>query len=111
MWRPLLDGTEADRVLGIVEEIAADLYPFLSSRHRASPESSSSLATGLAGASLFFAYLHQSLPGNGYEDKAIELLDQAVKSLNSSISGSTLYHGFAGVAWVLEHLQGRIIDD
>jgi lantibiotic modifying enzyme len=111
MWRALLGGTEADRALGVVEEIAANLSSFLSSRHRANLESSLSLASGLAGASLFFAYLHQTMPGKAYDDKAIELLDQAVRGLNDSRSGPTLYHGFPGVAWVLEHLQGRIMDD
>jgi lantibiotic modifying enzyme len=110
-WRPLLSGSSADRALQIVEEIARDLYPFSNFEHRVRPEAGISLAEGRAGASIFFAYLDRAFPGQGHRDKAIELLDEAVSGLDNLTSSSELYNGFVGIAWVLEHLQGWIVED
>lgn len=110
-WRPILPASLADLALGIVEEIATDLYPFSRFRQRIRPEGDVSLADGRAGASVFFAYLDRALPGRRYGDKAIELLDEAIEGLDRLSSRPELFNGFVGIAWVLEHLQGWILEE
>jgi lantibiotic modifying enzyme len=109
-WRPLLSGSLANQALGVVEEIARDLQAPLPSPSVTSAETVS-LASGLAGKALFFAYLDRALPKGGWGDPAAEALDQAIESLAGTRTSPGLYSGFTGVAWVLEHLQGWFLDE
>lgn len=111
-WRPLLVGEPAQRALRIVRQIAVAL------RRQAAVDAASpsalpgqlSLGAGGAGIAIFFAYLAEAFPGEGYEDTAVELVDQAVDGLDRLASRPALYGGFPGIAWVVEHLQGRLFD-
>jgi lantibiotic biosynthesis protein len=99
-WHPLLSGPPADRTLEAVHEIAAALP--------SSPEAS--LAGGQAGQAVFYAYLAIHENDEAQADRAAALLDSAVETVATQPLPPTLYNGFPGVAWVTEHLQGRLFE-
>ena len=112
-WSPILPPDTADRALRVVETIAADLRAALSAPR---PESLSwvrrgpSLAGGDAGQAFFFTYLDLASPGRGYDDDAMLLLERATEATAEIQSPPSLYSGFSGVAWTLEHLRGRLFE-
>jgi hypothetical protein len=112
-WRPLLSGELARGANAAIDDIAADLAGLagLDSRPAAAGSSRDlSLSGGLAGIALFFAYLHFARPGEGHDDTAMAFLERAIDGTAELPVGSGLYGGFAGVAWTLEHLNGRLFD-
>lgn len=109
-WHPILPPALAERSLEAAEAIAADLVSADLSALTGYPARWSSLGRGRAGLALFFYYLDQARPGRGHDETALELLDQAIEGIGAYGVGPDLYGGFAGVAWVLEHLQGRLGD-
>ncbi|HEX3556675.1 MAG TPA: lanthionine synthetase C family protein [Thermoanaerobaculia bacterium] len=115
-WRPILQGEPAERALRVVEEIAVDLRRFaaapsiLPASWLRRSGSELSLGSGWAGIALFFAYLDQARPDRGHADVALELLERAVLGASGQTVSPALYAGFPGVAWVMEHLEGRLIE-
>jgi len=106
-WHPLLQGPLADQALRTVREIA-DALPAAGLSGPASRYSS--LAGGNAGEALFYAYLALHTGEEPAANRAVELLDQAAEELASTPMSPSLYAGFPGVAWTLEHLQGRLFE-
>jgi hypothetical protein len=112
-WRPLLTGELAAGAQAAIDAIAADLTQKLRpAEPPADPEAvrDLSLAGGLPGIALFFAYLHLVRPDEGFDDTAMALLERAIEGTAELAVGAGLYGGFAGVAWSLEHLSGRLFD-
>lgn len=115
-WQPLLQGGLATAALEAVNAIAADLprAPIVAPV-AISPEGAvswrSSLASGRAGQALFYAYLsfHPSA-SEGPADLALDLLDQATEGAAAVPMSESLFSGFPGIAWVEEHLQGRLFE-
>jgi hypothetical protein len=99
-WEPLVEGDTAARALAAVEAIARDLAG------EPEPEASGlDLNRGLAGRALFFAYLERATGDAAAGERAGELLERAIVELGEQRSPSpSLYDGFAGLAWVVEHL-------
>lgn len=114
-WRPILTGDLLERARQAIDEIAADLRQIASDSSRSTLESWSrggpSLAGGDAGLSFFFAYLDHARPGEGFDEIALELLERAIEGTGAVQSPPSLYSGFSGVAWTLEHLRGRIFEE
>lgn len=113
-WSPILPPETADRALRLAEEIAADLRDvFAESQEQ--PDSwtrrGPGLAGGDAGQACFFTYLDQARPDHGYEDTAMELLERSIEATGSMQAPPSLYGGFGGVAWTLEHLRGRLFEE
>jgi hypothetical protein len=106
-WHPLLEGPLADRASRALREIAGAL-PGTPSRQAALP---ASLGSGLAGQALFYAYLALSTADESAADHAADLLERATEELANSPMPPTLYAGFPGVAWTMEHLQGRLFEN
>lgn len=108
-WHPVLPGDLSRLALGVAEEIAADLSarPPLP---RLRPADRLSLAAGLAGEALFFAYLERALPDKGFGERAVELLERTLGELPEVPADQSLYSGFPGVAWVLEHLRAELVE-
>lgn len=99
VWAPLVEGEAAAPVLAAVEAIAHDLAAV----EPASLEPG--LARGAAGVALFFAYLEKALGRAEAGERAEAFLERAIDGLAQSAAlGASLYRGFAGVAWVAEHL-------
>jgi class I lanthipeptide synthase len=111
-WRPLLAGAEAERALAVVHEVAADLE-----RGAGDPgldpsplrRSQVSVSGGNGSLALFFAYLDQAFPGRGHDDRALDLLDGVIADMGELHVAVGLYSGFPGVAWLVEHLEGKLI--
>jgi lantibiotic modifying enzyme len=60
---------------------------------------------------LFFAYLDRALPGQGYGETAVEMLEEAFEELAHAEADPGLCGGFTGVAWTVEHLRGWLLDE
>jgi hypothetical protein len=107
-WRPLLEGPVADQASQAIREIATSLML---------PEPSSlagrpaSVAGGSAGKALFYAYLHLHTADPAAADQAANLLDQAAEELAGTPMAPSLYSGFSGIAWAMEHLRGRLFEE
>lgn len=109
-WQPLLPDDLADEALAVAEEIAAASAELPAVPQRYMPGDHVALASGWAGRALFLGYLERARPGRGWGERAVELLDQAIEELTEVPADHALYCGFTGVAWVLEHLQGWLLD-
>jgi len=107
-WRPILAPETAEHALQVAGEIAADLKSRIAA---ASLGVSPGLAGGESGLALFFAYLDQARPGEGFDYLAMELLERTIQATAENPLLPSLYSGFSGVAWTLEHLAGRLYEE
>lgn len=106
-WRPLLQGPQADQALRTVREIA-DALP--TAADSTLDFRQASLASGRAGEALFYGYLALHTGEEAAADRAAGLLDRVVEDLASTPMSPSLYSGFPGAAWTLEHLQKRLFE-
>ena len=104
-WRPLLEGDLAERSLRAVEDVARALESHTPADDLRYP----SLA-GAAGEAILHAYLSLHEGDEHQAERAATLLDTAAQALASTVMPPGLYSGFSGVAWVFEHLQGRLFE-
>ena len=103
-WKPILTGDLRTEVMASIEAITSVLLQSEFDQH-----SQPGLANGSAGVSLFFSSLSAANPtDDGLSEKAMDLLESAAGTLASQTSSPSLYAGFTGIAWTLEHLQGRL---
>lgn len=108
---PLLTGDLAERATAAVRDVARELEaraPVL--LDEMPPARQASLAGGATGIALFFAYLAEATGEDRWADLAAEHLDRASEVLASTVTTPGLFTGFAGVAWVGEHLTGRLFE-
>ncbi|HSS75407.1 MAG TPA: lanthionine synthetase C family protein [Thermoanaerobaculia bacterium] len=100
-WSPILEGEEAAQAGAAIAAIVAmtGLDAPLPARNRGP-----GLASGAAGIALFFEYLDRTRPGAGYGEIAQQRLERAIDALPAR--NPSLYGGFTGVSWAVEHLQG-----
>jgi lantibiotic modifying enzyme len=114
-WQPILTGDLAERARQTIDEIAADLRRIAFETPRSDSSTWSrrgpSLAGGDAGLACFFTYLDAARPGEDLGDLALELLERSIEQTGAVQSPPGLYGGFSGVAWMLEHLRGRVFED
>jgi lantibiotic modifying enzyme len=104
-WTPLLEGEARAHALTTVEALAMTLRSRRGSTHDAT------LANGAAGEALAFGYLAEAVPGQGYEDDAIELLELAASELSDAPLGPNLFEGYVGVGIVSAILQPRLFEE
>ncbi|HSS48091.1 MAG TPA: lanthionine synthetase LanC family protein, partial [Thermoanaerobaculia bacterium] len=124
-WQPLIAGKLAASVLEAVEDIANDLCavapappPGMGAAEAALWQAA--LASGDAGRALFFAYLDfhceaaragdACLLPDDYAARAVERRDRAIDGLEAGQPHAGLFAGLPGIAWVAEHLRGRLFD-
>jgi class I lanthipeptide synthase len=112
-WQPLLAGDLAARALEAVHAIA-DALPdptFPAAGGEVQPAAGawqSVVATGHAGQALFYGYLALHGGEERHSDAALERLGRAVEGLAAVPMSESLFTGFPGIAWVAEHLEGRL---
>jgi lantibiotic biosynthesis protein len=99
-WHAILHGDEAARARGAVADIAAALAR--------EPALGYDLADGAAGVALLFGYLALAEPDAVHRARAAALLAQAGDHLAAAPTLASLFHGFPGVAWVIDHLDARL---
>jgi hypothetical protein len=126
-WRPLLEGDPAARARAAVAEIAAALSTAGDWRpaelsERANAALQATLAGGDAGKALFYAYLALDQESRGGDatgeaapvadpgGTAMDLLDRAGEAVAEVPMTESLYSGFPGIAWVADHLAGRLFE-
>lgn len=105
-WHPLITGPLADRISRTVHEVAEALSGAASREGG----SRASLASGLAGQALFYAYLAIANSDEAAADRAAECLEKAADELANTPLPPHLYAGFPGVAWTMEHLQDLLFE-
>jgi lantibiotic modifying enzyme len=106
-WKPLLQGDLAAQALAAVHDIAAALE----SRQESESGRYASLAGGLSGQALFYTYLALKTGDDAAAERAAQLVEQAADVLADTPLAANLYTGFAGVAWTMEHLRGRLFEE
>ena len=97
-WQPILSGAPATSAWDAISAIARDL--------RQKPIDNASLAGGDAGLALFYAYLAEARPNEGYDEDAARHLEAAIDALANTPMLPGLYAGFTGIAFAAELLQG-----
>jgi lantibiotic modifying enzyme len=102
-WKPLLDGRVADDALKAIWDIAHDLR---SAEGRGYPT-----LDGDSGLAIFFAYLAQATDNDELAEAAVGCLDRALETVARQPTPPALYGGLSGPGWVLEHLQGRLLEE
>lgn len=95
-WWPLLDGALAARARDAASEILASL--------RAGACADPSIGAGAAGRAIVEAYAARA--GLGEARLAEERLDEAIAGVAREALDASLFSGFTGVAWAIEHLRG-----
>jgi lantibiotic modifying enzyme len=105
-WKPLLQGDLAEQARTAVEEIASALQSTPAGEAQAS-----SLAGGMTGEALFYTYLALHTGDDAAVERAAQLVEQAAETLAVQPLPPNLYTGFAGVAWAMEHLRGRLFEE
>lgn len=108
-WQPLLPAPLARRALAGAEEIARALVELAPDPQLLGHPVS--LASGLAGRALFFAYLDLALPGGVWGDRAAAAVERAIDAMAAAPADPSLFSGFTGLAWVLDHLRGWFFDE
>jgi lantibiotic biosynthesis protein len=106
-WKPLLQGDMAAQALAAVHDIAAALE----SKEDREGGRYPSLAGGLSGQALFYTYLALRTGDDAPAERAAQLVEQAADVLAETPLPANLYTGFAGVAWTMEHLRGRLFEE
>ncbi|HKE13646.1 MAG TPA: lanthionine synthetase C family protein [Kofleriaceae bacterium] len=101
-WTPILSGREGAAAREVVHEIAAFA-------RRVEPEHAG-LASGAAGIAVFLAYYAAAFGDEAAADRASELLDRAADRVADTPMTSSLYAGFTGIAWAVQHLTGAVGD-
>ena len=104
-WAPLYEGREASAAWETIESVARALEnpgEYRGGKH--------SLMDGLPGPALFFGYLSMVTGDESYRRRSVGLIEQAIDELAVSFSDITLMSGFTGLAWSVEHLQGRVCE-
>jgi len=97
-WRPILEGELGERALATVRAIAAALEQL--------PEPPPARAGAqFAEQALLNAYLGFSGLGERHFDLSTQLIERAIDAVAEAPMRPSLYGGFVGVAWVLDHLQ------
>jgi lantibiotic modifying enzyme len=104
-WSPILEGAERERAIAVVTDIATAL------RDLENPwVEDTSMAGGQAGVALFYTY--KALCDDSDEDAetALAYIEQALATATEDPRDPSLYGGLTGVAWVVQHLQDRLLD-
>ena len=69
-----------------------------------------SLCQGKAGLAIFYAYLAETRSGCSDEKTGLQFLHQAADAIAWHRMSPGFFGGFTGVAWMMEHLEGRLLE-
>jgi lantibiotic modifying enzyme len=99
-WAPLAGGALADRIEAVVIELADALAV-----RAAQAGDAAAQAEQHAEHALLRAYLACASGDEAHADVALDSLDRAADALGAAAIRPTLYGGFTGIAWMIEHVQ------
>jgi lantibiotic modifying enzyme len=101
-WKCVLSGRLREDALEATYAIAENL-----------PErrlKDASLCQGKAGLAIFYVYLAETRSGCSDEKTALQFLHQAADAVAWHRMSPGFFGGFTGVAWMMEHLEGRLLE-
>jgi hypothetical protein len=101
-WQPVADGALAARIHAVVAELTAALAARLD---QAPDDRLGTRAEQHAQHALLRAYLACALADEAHADAAMDSLDRAIEALATAAIRPSLHGGFAGIAWIAEHVQ------
>ncbi len=104
-WKPILKGPLEAKAWEALRAVARDLN--IPAHHVGLD---GSLALGFSGLALFYAYMAEVGPGQGWDEDSVGYLSQAVGTLRNGVTPPYLYQGFTGIGWVVNHLRGRTFE-
>ncbi len=102
MWKTLAGPELSRRCWTVIEDIERCLTE--------TEDDDPRLASGHAGRALFLAYLDAARPGTEAGDKALEAIGQSIDAVASASLPPSLFSGFSGVGWALEHLTREMYE-
>lgn len=109
-WTPLLseDDPQAQAIRVSLAEIYAELQSALewhsNDKNPAPFQSKAQLGEGAAGIAVYFAYMESAGLFPGARDFCSRYLNIAAEALSSQPMDPSLYSGFTGVAWAVQHV-------
>jgi lantibiotic modifying enzyme len=99
-WTPVLTGDARQRALDAVVAVGDDL------RASGAPgRTNDSLAAGATGLALMFGYLDSAFPERGYDEAALDCMQQVIDGIAGARPDPSLHSGIAGTGWVAAHLE------
>ena len=111
MWRPITDPETREAAWSVLDEIdrclAAQVRAGEAGTERARDPT---LGGGTIGLALFFAYLEAARPGSQADERALAVLGEAIDALAERSLEPSLYSGFSGVGWAIQHLTREFFD-
>ncbi|HLJ86438.1 MAG TPA: lanthionine synthetase C family protein [Candidatus Angelobacter sp.] len=114
-WSRLLSSDQSQAALASILEIASELQSALKEgRHRTQANPSEprangpQLGNGAAGIAVFFAYMEKAGLLPGARELALAYLDIAVQAAANQYMGPSLFGGFTGIGWSVEHVAGMV---
>lgn len=103
VWKPISDPPLARRSREAVDAIAEALLAEVEQLE------DPSLGVGLSGPALFFSYLDRARPSPRFSEAGVVCLERAMEMVTSGRWPPSLFDGFSGVAWTLEHLRPWLV--
>lgn len=101
-WKPIADPGLAGRCWEVIGEIERGLLA------EGGGDGVHSLSGGSAGLAVFFAYLDAARDGSG--EAALDALGRSIDALGETVLPPSLYSGFSGIGWTVEHLTKRFFE-
>ena len=108
IWRPLLQGRDAERAWAAIHGIAEALRP---EAENSDASALPGVAGGSAGLALFYAYLGAATGNDEWTALAQRLIESSIDAVAERPLHPDLYEGFSGIAWAAGHLRGMLFDD
>jgi lantibiotic modifying enzyme len=109
MWTSIADPETSRRGWNAIEEIERGLVDSLVDSP-APAERDPRLAGGSAGLALFFAYRDAARPREETADRALDALNQSIEALAEARLTPSLFSGFSGIGWAVEHLTREFFE-
>lgn len=109
-WKSLLSGALRARAIESIADIARDLRPFARVIARGEEPIDPTLAGGIAGIALFFAYLDRAGLSDSADAIARDLIQTAVEAVERIDVPFGFLSGLTGVAWAAEHTRATLFE-
>ncbi|MES1242916.1 MAG: lanthionine synthetase C family protein [Acidobacteriota bacterium] len=109
MWQAIADRETCRRSWSTIEEIERCLLEPPAAEDVGAPPNPA-LGNGVPGRALFFSYLAAARESSEDADHALEALERSADALVEARTVPSLYLGFCGVGWVLEHLSRQFFE-
>lgn len=107
-WRPLLEGSDAERAWAAILEIAEGLRP---EAENIAPDADPCFSGGTSGQAAFYAYLGAETGNEEWIELAQRLMEHSIDALTERPLRPDLYAGFTGIAWAIDLLGGILFDE